>query len=209
MKFIFLLATCLALSEPTQKPKPPSSRPQPKPTAAAAAVTMPQISASMVAMLRDNADKIHPPEGQSVLKYVDKISGLYVYSGRYSLLFSFREASAKRAVYTPTPDDLADVVRIICGSASRISEIFECSSVSVVTPTGAIVAPLSYDDGPKTATNAMGAKWTHDQVFAAYPIDRLRDGFTVRFSNARGLRWTEQVTAEEAWSGLLLGLPAQ
>ena len=101
---------------------------------------------------------------------------------------------------------LEDVVLVRCGDSNLTRGIFDCSSVQVTSSSGAIVEPLTYSAAVNNYSNALGHKWSVNEVLALYLTVPRQGGFTVRFSNTRGMQWTHVVTPDEAWTGLLLGL---
>jgi len=164
------------------------------------------IAPSIVATIRDHAMEFDPPG--NVLRHVDKSDALFITSGRNQILFQYRQAKAQGAEFIPMDYMLKDVVRVTCGDAD-LGEKFECSSVQVISPSGVVIEPLTYAAEANTYSNGYGHTWTVNEVSAEYPTVPLQDGFTVRFSNASGMHWTQVVTADQAWYGLLLGMPSK
>lgn len=178
------------------------TRPQPQPSdASPLGLIPPSLVSELVALGVQTAT----PRLLGIPKLEGKSLAVLVMSNRALIVSDSARATEKGARFTP-PDSLRrDAVVIACGDAD-LGEIFECSFVRVTDPTGARIAAASYDAGPRSYHNALGASWTVRRVVATYAAAALASGFMIAYGSPDGVEWTMAVSMSDAANRLLLAL---
>lgn len=146
----------------------------------------------------------HTSHLHGITKYAGDSMAIFVVSSRASIAAKFRTAKEQGAKFTPSADDLLDVVIARCGDED-LGEILNCSKLTV-TANGKTVVPITYRSGPRAFQNGFGATWSARLVTASFRAADVRDGFSLTATGPDGFTWTLEVSKADAQRELLLRL---
>jgi hypothetical protein len=190
-------ACCLhvVVSQAQTAPAKPAT-PQAAPTAKPATPKVARIGDALLADLIALAKRRFAQTLVGLSQSKGESQTLSLSSNRQLTAFMNAKAGEGGGRYTPPASMRSDTVEITCGDED-LGERFDCNRV-VVKVGGRTIRAISYAAGPKSFTNALGARWTVNKVTATYSAADLANGFTVTYGAADGTEFDFEVSARNA-----------
>jgi hypothetical protein len=185
------VALARAQTAPTAKPATPQTAPR-----------VARISDALLADLLALAKRRFAQTLAGLWQSKGESQTLSLSSNRQLIAFMNAKAAEGGGRYTPPASMRSDTVEINCGDED-LGETFDCNRF-VVKVGGRTIRTISYAAGPKSFTNALGARWTVNKVTATYSAADLANGFTVTYGAANGTEFDFEVSARNAALELLL-----